>query len=329
MNQHPGRRVAIVNVVTRAVAVAVVTLGALAVGAILGACAAPASTASASSPGAQPVTAGQTVGAVSAGATVNDWTHALQVIASLKAAPPTQPVVLLVGGSSARECSVSDATWAQQVRTDGIANVKTFDLGSHNRTTAQDLALMQALPADSLRGIAYIAMNVERFTSAAKTAATISLPTSGSPSPWAQHIYDSKRMLSVSAKKVALRRWLVKRYPLFKRNYTVATKLLGQLIAACQKAGLQPVLIEMPRNMAIIGHTLDQPIARYKATCAALSKTYHLPPFVSFVKTANLKNGDFYDLWHLEKSGRAKWQALLSKTTVSLMKKYKLGGSSS
>ena len=55
--------------------------------------------------------------------------------------------------------------------------------------------------------------------------------------------------------------------------------------------------------MAIIGHTLDQPIARYKATCAALSKTYHLPPFVSFVTAANLKNGDFYDLWHSRRAG--------------------------
>lgn len=329
MKEHSGRRAVIVGALRRAAGIA---LSALAVGAILGACSAPASSASAASGGPLKATAGQTMRATSAGTIVDDWTHALQVIASLKAAPPSAPVVLLLGGSSARECSVNDATWTQQVKSAGIANVETFDLGSHNRTTAQDLALMQALPARSLTGIAFIAMNVERFTSPAKTAATISLPKAGalSPShPWAQHIYDAKPMLSVSSKNVALQRWLARRYPLFEHDYAASTQLLGKLILACRAVGLKPVLIEMPRNMAIIGHRLDNPLARVAATCATLSKQYGLPPFVSLVTAAKLKNGDFYDLWHLEKSGRAKWQPLLSAKTVALLKQYNPGGSGS
>ena len=46
----------------------------------------------------------------------DDWAHAQQVVAALKAKPPKVPVVYLLGGSAARECTISDASWAAQVK---------------------------------------------------------------------------------------------------------------------------------------------------------------------------------------------------------------------
>ena len=48
---------------------------------------------------------------------------------------------------------------------------------------------------------------------------------------------------------------------------------------------------------------------------------------MSFVSAAKLHNGDFYDLWHLIKPGRAKWQPLLAAKTAALLEKYGHGRS--
>jgi hypothetical protein len=47
---------------------------------------------------------------------------------------------------------------------------------------------------------------------------------------------------------------------------------------------------------------------------------------LAFVAAADLRDGDFYDLWHLVEPGRAKWQALLSARTATLLLRYGAGG---
>lgn len=77
--------------------------------------------------------------------------------------------------------------------------------------------------------------------------------------------------------------------------------------------------------MAIIRQSLARPIARYTATCSALAKEHRIPT-LAFVAAADLRDGDFYDFWHLVKPGRAKWQALLSARTATLLLRYGAGG---
>jgi hypothetical protein len=323
---HYSRRHSRSHLLRRVAAVALMVAAIGLTGAVVGACSTPATTASVTGASQQPSATALGSGTAKP---VDDWTHCLQVFASLKAAPPSDPVVLLLGGSAARECSISDSVWTDQVKQAGVSAATIYDLGSRNRTTAQDLALIKALPKNSLHGIVFIGVNVGRFTSPAKTAAKISLPTtiksSADLSPYQQHSYSKSRILSAAAKRLALKKWLVMRYPIFKQNYSTSAKMLETLITTCQSRGLHAVLIELPRNMAIIGHQLDTPIARYRATCVKLSKKHHVP-FVSFVAAAKLKNGDFYDLWHLVEPGRVKWQSILSARTASLMKKYGLAG---
>ena len=249
----------------------------------------------------------------------DDWTHVLQVVANLKAQSPAKPVVCLLGGSAARESTISDASWAAQVKKLGGPSVAAYNLGSRNRTLAQDVKIVQALP--EMPGIVYIGINVGRFT-APPSHPTLDLPepTQTLP-PYRQHQYSQSKILSVAKKQALLSDWLAKRYPAFKKNYASNLKTLEQLLAACQDRGLRPVLFELPRNTAIAGHALDAPVARYTSSCRALAKKHDVP-WVSLVSKAHLPNADFYDLWHLVEPGRTVWQQLLSTETAELLKTY-------
>ena len=253
---------------------------------------------------------------------VGDWAHVLQVVANLKAQPPAEPVVCLLGGSAARESTIDDVNWSDQVKQLGGPSVAAYNLGSRNRTLAQDVALIRALP--EMPGIVYIGINVGRFT-APPSHPTLDLPQPTALLPsYRQHKYGKSSTLSVAKKKALLGDWLTKRYPVFKKNYSSNLKTLEQLIVACQRRGLHPVLLELPRNTAIVGHALDSPVARYTSGGRALAKKHDVP-WVSFVSTARLPNADFYDLWHLVEPGRNVWQRLLSNKTVALLKKYGMG----
>ena len=294
----------------------------LVVAALLGACSAQATTGGVPATDGAPVSASVSATSADAGGG-NDWAHVLQVVANLKAQPPAEPVVVLFGGSAARESTISDSSWRSQIKAKGGGATIAYNLASRNRTLAQNVALVQALP--KVPTIVYIGINLGVFTSAQKTA-TISLPKPVTPlPPYKQHSYSQSKILSVAKKKALLRDWLAKRYPVFKRNYATSAGVLEKLVKVCRQSGMRPVLFELPRNTAIIGHQLDAPVSRYRKTCQALAKKYDIP-YVSFVAQAKLPNSSFYDLWHLVEPGRTVWQGLLSTKTVELLKKYDMAG---
>jgi hypothetical protein len=306
------------------VAVALAWTACLLVVALLGACSAQATTGAVPATNGAPVPASVSATSADAGGG-NDWAHVLQVVANLKAQPPTKPLVCLLGGSAARESTIKDASWAAQVKQLGGPSVAAYNLGSRSRTLAQDVALIRALP--DMPGIVYIGINVGRFT-APPSHPTLDLPQPTASLPhYSQHRYSQSKILSVAKKKAMLRDWLAQRYPVFKKNYSSNLKTLDQLIVACQDRGLHPVLLELPRNTQIIGHALDTPVARFTASCRVLAKK-HGVPWVSFVSAARarLPNSSFYDLWHLVEPGRVVWQKLLSEKTVTLLENYGLGG---
>jgi hypothetical protein len=256
----------------------------------------------------------------------DDWQHVLQAIANLRAGPPSEPLVVLLGGSAARESTIGDASWAAQVTQDGGPAVAAYNLGSRNRTLAQDVALVKKLP--ETRGIVYVGINVGRFTSPPSSPG-IKLPEPSVSLPaYKQHQYSKTDIKSAAKKKALVTQWMASRYPAFKANYASNLKTLGALIAACRERGLEPVLLELPRDTAVIGGALDAPVDRFTADCKALARKKDVP-WVSFVAKARLPDGDFYDLWHLVEPGREVWQTLLSKETVTLLKQYGMEGSGS
>ena len=258
-----------------------------------------------------------------AGATSSpDWQHTLQVVANLRADPPAKPLVILLGGSSARECVISDARWAAQVERLGGPSIVAHDLGSGNQTLAQELKLIDKLPA--IPTIVFIGVNLGRFTPAPSDP-VVSLPAPAPiPAGYDPHRYSSAHILSAVRKRQIVRDWLLRRYPVFKRNYTYNLGVLRKVVAACQAKGFYPVLLDLPRNTAIIGHALDKPVTRYHDSCETIATGFHIP-FLNFVREAAMVNRDFYDLWHLVEPGRAKWQTILSARTISQLAKHGLG----
>ena len=232
-----------------------------------------------------------TISGVDAAPVQTDWQHALQVVANVKAKPPGLPVVCLLGDSVARECVASEGGWAAAVRDAGGPAALTYDLGSGNRSIAQDLRLIAALP--KVPSIVFIGMDLDRFT-AARSSPTITLPTPSEPPPaWAQHHYSTS--LGLARKRSLVRAWMTRRYPVFKKNYASNLALLEKLIMAAKAKGLHPVLLDLPRNGAVIASALDVPIARYRRSCRALAADHDIP-WVGFVTAAGLRNGDFHDL---------------------------------
>ena len=251
-----------------------------------------------------------------------DWQHTLQVVANLRADPPAQPLVILLGGSSARECVISDARWAAQVESLGDPVIVAHDLGSRNQTFAQNLKLIGKLPA--IPTVVFIGVNLGRFTPAPSDP-TVSLPAPAPiPASYDPHQYSSAYILSAVRKRQILRAWLAHRYPVFEEHYSYNLGVLRKLIEACQAKGFHPVLLDLPRDTAIIGHALDRPVIRYHDSCETTATRFHIP-FLNFVREAEMVNRDFYDLWHLVEPGRAKWQRVLSARTVRWLAKYGLG----
>ncbi len=249
----------------------------------------------------------------------SDWQHALRVAQNLRTHPPAEPVVLLLGGSAAREATASDAAWAAGVQALDDSPVVTYNLGSRNQTFEQDVALIDALPRIPV--LVFIGVNLGRFTSPpTSTTSTTPVATKGA---YSQHHYSSARVQSLVKKEEEVRYWMNRRYPVFSERYAANLARLGRLISACQARGYRPVLLDLPRNVEVIGGAFDAPIAQYQEGCRALAAEHSIP-FVESTADVEFGNQDFYDLAHLVEPGRAKFQGRLTNETVRLLARYRL-----
>ncbi|HTX68042.1 MAG TPA: hypothetical protein VMH50_02715 [Thermoleophilia bacterium] len=271
--------------------------------------------------------AGSAAGSGKAGAD-DDWSRIAGALAWMQAVAPTKPVVALLGGSAARESTISDQSWREQIVGDGGPATLAWNMGSHNRTMAQNVAIVRALPK-GVQAVVFVGINLGSFTSTQKSA-VIKLP---SPAPTAppsleqphQYGVSTTGILSKGKKQAMVVEWLGKRYPVYKANFSRNAKLLETLIRLCRTRGYKPVLFELPRNTQVIGGSLTAPTARFRAKCQSLAARYHIP-WVSLVSAAKVPNPDFYDIWHLVEPGRTIWQKLLSAKTAALLKKYGYDG---
>ncbi len=262
--------------------------------------------------------AATTSGANGAKAELTDIGRVLAALAYMRANVPDKPVVVLLGGSAARESTIDDGSWRDQIVAKGGPQTLAWNMGSSNRTLAQNIAIVQALPK-GIDALVYIGVNLGSFTSTQKTA-SFKLP---SPAPvsvpleqW--HKYSTETGILSKAKKQALvRQWLADRYPVFKASFATSAGLLAKLIHVCKDRGYTPVLLELPRDSAVIGSALSAPTTKYRDKCKQLAAKYRIK-WVPLL--ASLPNADFYDLWHLVEPGRVVWQDKLSAKTAALLK---------
>ncbi len=261
-------------------------------------------------------------GASNAGATTTpDYRRALQIVADLRAYPPTDPLICMLGGSSARSSTVSDASWSAQVRRNVGYRVVAVNLGSKERLLTQDRRLVRLLP----RGhpIVYIGVNMGRFCRGHADPAIVLPKPSGEPPTLQQRKVVRTQPLSEMRKRQMVAEWMQERWPYFLRNYRYNLGVLDSAVRRSLARGQHPVIIDLPRNMAIMGHQLDGPLRIYHAGCRAIAKRYGVP-YVQFQGRLALTSRDFRDLWHLLPTSRMKWQRELSKTTAALLRRYRL-----
>jgi hypothetical protein len=258
----------------------------------------------------------------------------LAALAYMRADVPTKPVVVLLGGSAARESTISDSSWRDQIVAGGGPETLAWNMGSRNRTMAQNLAIVKTLP--KVPTIVYVGVNLGSFTSPARSA-SISLP---SPAPGEDaislqqyHAYKASKVFSPDKKKALVREWLTRRYPVYKANFANNAALLEKLIKACaavkdedDKPLFRAVLLELPRNSKAIGSSLNAPTTKYRDKCRRLAAKYK----VKWVpQLASLPSSSFYDLWHLVEPGRKVWQTRLSVKTAALLELYGYDGGGS
>ena len=248
-----------------------------------------------------------------------DWKHVLQVVADLRADPPAAPLVLMLGGSAVRESTSDDASWTAQVQRLGGRRALAYNLGSGNQSFAQDLQLVPYLP--SAATIVLIGINLGRFVES-PAQVTVHLPRPKPvPANYQQDRYRGVHTLSTARKRALVTDWMAERYPLFSANYADDLALLEELVKACRAHGLHPVLLDAPRDTIIVSRALAGPIDRYLSDVRSLARRDDIP-FVDIVPEAHLTNADFLDLWHVVAPGRKKWQAVLSRETVKLLRRY-------
>ena len=247
---------------------------------------------------------------------VRDWMHALYAVADLQTRPPQTPVVVLLGGSAGRESTISDGSWREQIAAGGGPPVLTRNLCSMNQSFAQDLHLVRALPPGPT--LVFIGINLYRFC----VSPTIEFVTDTGPFVRGSlHRYDTGRTVSEEDKQQIAATWIARFYPKFDDRFPGNVAVLDELVKTCLARGQRPVLLDLPRNVAVIGDRLDVPFARYTQACLGIAARYDIP-YIGFVTDAGLESGDFRDLAHLLEAGRAKWQRLLSDTSVSLLQAY-------
>jgi hypothetical protein len=101
--------------------------------------------------------------------------------------------------------------------------------------------------------------------------------------------------------------------------------MLEKIIRTAKGRGLRVALLDLPRDLPVIGRAFDAPVARYHTGCSALARRHDVP-WLHFNGAAGFVDRDFFDIFHLVESGRVKYQRILSDKTIRLLTKYQMTG---
>ena len=252
---------------------------------------------------------------------VGEWLHAWQVIGLLRAQPPRGPVVLLFGDSTAREALVSDESWTRELRSLG-APARAYTLASHGQSFRIDRRFVDELPP--LRGVALIGIGLSRFILPLEKGPMGRPATfvAGAPrelAPWPRHYFDERGGKTAAAKLERVAQWRRTRSAAFRRLLPADLRELARLVEDCRRRGLEPVLVQLPLNTAVVAGSLDPEREAVSRGCRAVARRLGVR-FIDEPVAADLTNADFYDTVHLLRSGAVKWQRALSARTAELLR---------
>jgi hypothetical protein len=227
-------------------------------------------------------------------------------------------LILILGNSTAREATISDASLRAAIGRRSGRKVVVRNISSSNQAFARDLALVRFMPAGHT--IVFIGVDLVRFSHYSATV-TVKLPRPAPLRAYEQHKYSASAELGLSEKQALVAAWVKSSQPSFDTYNQGNLAELRRVIAACKTRGLRPVLFNTPRNTAVIGDAWDAPVDTYVSACFALAAENDIP-FVNVVGRAHFKAGDFYDLFHAVEPGRARFQPLLAAWAARLLARY-------
>jgi hypothetical protein len=273
--------------------------------------------------------------AAAASVGVDDWVHTWEVVRLVdyrqsQPWPPDGIMVYYLGDSIARESTVSDADWSGQLAlraaTAGKATAFGFTVAGHNQTFGMDERIVEGLPVTpdrQPRGIVLIGVGISRFvgppTPLDPSALDPVAPDAEPPlSAWVQHRYEGRAPLSPARKRELAARWMDRRWDGFQANRRANFAAINRLIAACKAKRLRPILFDLPLNLAVVGHRLDEPLSVIRGRCTDIARRNGIK-YLRFNRSLGLRSAVFWDLHHLLGPGSTRWQSRLSDELVKLL----------
>jgi hypothetical protein len=106
----------------------------------------------------------------------------------------------------------------------------------------------------------------------------------------------------------------------FDRNFRYSLGLLDEMVKVAQAKGFAVVLLELPMNRDIVGHSLDRLKRIYRPAVARLASRRGAVYLSAFAEEG-LVDADFRDTTHLVESGRAKYEAAFVRAVVPLLRR--------
>jgi len=253
----------------------------------------------------------------------DDWRHVEATLEGLNRRPPGTPIVYLLGGSAARESITNEPNWRSQIAALGGGRVRAYNFGSSSQAFKHSIKIVRAAP--DVPSIVLIGLNVGRYTSIPPRTLAPEARASRAAGTYDAHRFHSGDQLSDAAKRALVSRWMRVKYPRFRSRYAGNAATLRELIVVCQEKGFYPVLVELPLNLRIVGHSWDRARTRYHRGARAAAKAYGIP-YADFIAHIGLRSSDFVDVSHLVEPGRVKYQRRLSRLVVAKLKQYGLTG---
>lgn len=258
----------------------------------------------------------------------DDRRHIEATVGALRLAPPTVPVVYLLGGSSARESVTTEPAWQKEIAALGGGKVSAFNFGAASQSYARDIEVVKALPA--VPTIVLIGLNVGRYTlrpvHRLGTSAVLYPPPErypGAAAVYDSHRFHEGRQHPDEQKREKVAKWMRDRFPIFTARYAENREALRRLITLCEERGFHAVLVELPVNLPVIGAAWDPARQRYQDDCREAARVAGIP-YVDFGADIGLVSSDFNDLAHLVEPGRAKYQRALSELVAAQLEEHGL-----
>lgn len=134
-------------------------------------------------------------------------------------------------------------------------------------------------------------------------------------SDYNMHVYDTEK-----ARTTAEKHKMVKdlKGSSSSENFAFNKEMLQQLLDLCKRRGFDAVIVELPINSALVRDALETQTRGYRLMLNELA-TSNGVPYMNFNSELPLTDHDFYDIFHLGRTGRALWENKLGESLAGIL----------